>query len=294
MPSKSPIVPFLAVIVGGVATGFTPIFVRLSDVGPVASAFWRFALAVPLLWAWLLWHERRRAPRPGSALARSSLVGLAGLFLACDLGTWHWAVLYTTVANATFIGNISPIFVALVAVFLFHERLSRPLLYGMLTAFAGVVFMAGPNVSVGDTRWVGDALTVLAAVFFAAYLLAIKHVRASVSTARVMALSTTVSALVLLPVAWLLPQPMLPADAGGWGVVFLLALVPQIIGQGSIAYAFAHLPVTLSAVGLMVQPIVAALLAWWLFGETLGWAGLIGGALVLAGIFLSRRAVAAS
>lgn len=275
---------------GGVATGFTPILVRFSDVGPVASAFWRFTLALPLLWAWLLWHER--TPVAKRRAAGSHVVWLAGLFLACDLGVWHWSVFYTTVANATFIGNISPIFVALGAWFVFRERLSRPLLFGMLTAVVGVIFMAGPNFTGGGTRLLGDALTVLAAVFFAAYLLVIKHVRSSVSTARVMALSTTASALALLPVALLSPQPMLPSDAAGWWVVILLALVPQIIGQGSIAYAFAHLPAALSAVGLMLQPIVAAALAWWLFGETLGWFGFVGAALVLVGIFLARRSVA--
>jgi drug/metabolite transporter (DMT)-like permease len=289
-PTRRPLpaLPFMALLLGGVATGFTPILIRMSDVGPVASAFWRFSLALPLLWLWLLVHERQR--RTGIGMTSGTrLVWLAGLFLGADLGVWHWSVYYTTVANATFIGNVAPIFVAIGAWFVFHQHLSRPLLLGMIVAFAGIALMAGPNVGVGGTRLLGDMLAVLAAVFFSIYLLLVKHVRASVTTAQVMAFGTTTSALVLLPIALWAPQPMLPADTHGWTVLVLLALVPQVIGQGAIAYAFAHLPVTVSAVGLMIQPVVAGFCAWLLFGEALGWTGFVGGALVLIGIYLSRR-----
>lgn len=288
---RSSVLPFFALLVGGVATGFTPILIRLSDVGPTASAFWRFSLALPLLLLWLVVHERQRNTGV-SAWSGSGLVWIAGIFLAADLGVWHWAVFYTTVANATFIGNIAPIFVAIGAWLMFRQRLSRPTVFGMLIAFAGMALMAGPNFGEGGTRLLGDGLSVFAAVFFATYLLMVKHARASVTTAQLMVFSTTASAIVLLPIAWLSPQPMLPAGAYGWIVLFGLAVVPQIIGQGAIAYAFAHLPVTLSAIGLMIQPVIAALMAWWLFDEALGWPGLIGGALVLIGIYLSRRVAA--
>jgi drug/metabolite transporter (DMT)-like permease len=292
MPARARVsaIPFLALFVGGVATGFTPILIRLSDVGPTASAFWRFLLALPLLWCWLFLHERQRNTGI-NALSGSRLVWIAGIFLAMDLGVWHWSVFYTTVANATFIGNVAPIFVAVGAWLVFRQRLTQPLFLGMLTAFTGMALMAGPNFSTGGTPLLGDGLAVLAAVFFAVYLLMVKHARASITTAQVMAFSTTASAIVLLPAALLSPQPMLPADVFGWIVLFGLALVSQVIGQGAIAYAFAHLPVTVSAVGLMIQPVIAGLMAWLLFGEALGWSGLIGGALVLIGIYLSRRVV---
>ncbi|HKQ29763.1 MAG TPA: DMT family transporter [Burkholderiales bacterium] len=288
MTHKRPALPIIALFVGGVATGFTPILIRLTDVGPTASAFWRFSLALPLLWCWLFIHERQRNTG-ASALPSSGLVWVAGIFLAADLGVWHWSVFYTSVANSTFIGNVAPIFVAIGAWLVFRQRLSCPILVGMFTAFTGMALMAGPNFGAGGTHLLGDGLAVLAAAFFATYLLMVKHARASVTTAQLMAVSTTVSALVLLPVVLLLPQPMWPVSATEWLVLFALALVPQIIGQGAIAYAFAHLPVTLSAIGLMIQPVVAALMAWWLFGETLGWSGLVGAGLVLVGIFLSRR-----
>ena len=68
-----------------------------------------------------------------------------------------------------------------------------------------------------------------------------------------------------------------------------LALIAQIGGQTVIAYAFAHLPASLSSVSLLIQPLTAAIAAWILFNETLGPLRILGAVLILAGIWLSRR-----
>jgi drug/metabolite transporter (DMT)-like permease len=281
---------FLCLLAGGCAIAFAPIFVRLSDTGPVASAFWRTALAAPFLWAWV-WT---RSPSPlgvgrGEGRHFTPLL-LAGVFFAGDLGVWHWSITWTSVANATLLANLAPIFVTLAGWLLWHRRVTRTFLLGMFVAIAGMFILVGPNFSIGGTRLVGDALGALSAVFYAAYMLAIKQARdAQASTARLMAWSTTITAIVLLPIALASPQPMLPAAASGWVVLLALALVAQVLGQGLIAFAFAHLPASLSSVSLLIQPVVAALAAWALFGERVGPAQWIGGAVVLGGIWLARR-----
>jgi drug/metabolite transporter (DMT)-like permease len=122
-------------------------------------------------------------------------------------------------------------------------------------------------------------------------MLAVKVARdAGASTARLLAWSTTITAAALLPVALMVPQPLLPSSAGGWLVLAGLALVTQILGQGLIAYAFAHLPASLSSVSLLIQPGMAALFAWWLFAEAIGPAQLVGGVIVLAGIWIAKKA----
>jgi drug/metabolite transporter (DMT)-like permease len=104
-----------------------------------------------------------------------------------------------------------------------------------------------------------------------------------------MAWSTTLTSVVLLPFALLAPQPFLPGGAYGWLILLGLALISQILGQGLIAYAFAHLSASLSSVSLLIQPVMATLFAWLLFHESVGIAQLAGGAIVLAGIWLARR-----
>jgi drug/metabolite transporter (DMT)-like permease len=167
---------------------------------------------------------------------------------------------------------------------------TRVFLVGMFVAIGGMFVLVGPNFAVGGRPLAGDALGALTAVFYAGYFLAIKVARdAGASTARLMAWSTTITAVILLPIALSMPQPFWPSSSAGWLVLFALAMVSQIMGQGLIAYAFAHLPASLSSVSLLIQPVMAALFAWFLFGEAIGPVQFTGAALVLAGIYLSRR-----
>ena len=277
---------FLCLLAGGCAIAFAPIFVRLSDTGPVASAFWRTALAAPFLWAWV-WSKEKE--QPGSPSHWPALI-LAGLFFASDLGVWHWSIVWTSVANSTLLANLAPIFVTLAGWLIWKQRFTRTFLVGMFVAIAGMFVLVGPNFAIGGTRLLGDALGALTAVFYAGYFLAIKVARdGGASTARLMAWSTTITAIALFPIALLSPQPFWPSSPNGWIVLFALALVTQILGQGLIAYAFAHLPASLSSVSLLSQPVVAALAAWAIFGEAVGPAQLVGGAIVLAGIWLARK-----
>jgi len=285
-------VAFVCLLAGGCCIAFAPIFVRLSDTGPVASAFWRCALAVPVLWMWALLRRENGArlqKQKGSPAPLYSLV-LAGLFFAADLGVWHFSIIYTSVANSTVLANLQPIVVTLAGWLIWKRSVTRTFIAGMAVAIAGMFVLVGPNFASGGRPLLGDALAALTAVFYASYFLAIKIARdAGASTARVMAWSTTITSIVLLPIALMFPQPFLPAAAAGWWVLFGLAMVTQVLGQGLIAYAFAHLPASLSSVSLLIQPVMAALFAWALFGEAIGPVQFTGAALVLAGIWVSRK-----
>jgi len=280
---------FLCLLVGGCAIAFAPIFVRMSETGPVASAFWRCALAAPLLWIWAL------RVTPAKAAARSrwghwpALV-LAGLFFAGDLGVWHFSILFTSVATSTVLANLAPIFVTLAGWLIWRTQVTRVFLLGMGTAIVGMFVLVGPEFNQGGRPLLGDLLGALTGAFYGGYMVAVKVLRDdNASTARLMAWSTTITAVVLLPVALAFPQPFLPQGMAGWMVLVGLAVVTQILGQGLIAYAFAHLPASISSVSLLIQPVMASLYAWILFREAVGPAQWIGGAIVLGGIWLAKR-----
>jgi drug/metabolite transporter (DMT)-like permease len=278
---------FLCLLAGGCCIAFAPILVRLSDTGPVASAFWRTALAAPLLWVFAM-----RSSTRDRAAEKAHWVALvaAGLFFASDLGVWHWSIVWTSVANSTLLANLAPIFVTLAGWLFWKQRVSRVFLAGMFVAIAGMFILVGPHFGTGGTQLLGDALGAVTAIFYAGYMLAIKVARDDgASTVRLMAWSTTITAIALLPIALAFPQPMMPTSMQGWLVVAGLATISQILGQGLIAYAFAHLPASLSSVSLLIQPVVAAFVAWRLFGEAVGPAQFIGGAVVLGGIWVAKR-----
>jgi drug/metabolite transporter (DMT)-like permease len=276
-----------ALFAGAVGIAFAPIFVRWSEVGPVATAFWRLFLALPLLalWAGL---ESRRGSRNATAGGWPMAV-LAGLFFAADLAVWHWSIRLTSVANATFFANLAPLAVALGAWMLFRER-TRPVFFaGLVLALAGSALLMGANLGGPGTVLLGDGLGMLTAVFYAGYQLCVKRLRDTQSTARIMFVSGVACAAALLPAALLTGETVLPASVTGWWVLAGLAVVCQVVGQSLIAWAVAHLSASFSSVSLLLQPVAAAAFAWLLFGEALAALQWLGGAAVLAGIWLARR-----
>lgn len=281
---------FFALLGGAVCIALAPIFVRLSAVGPVPTAFWRTALAVPFLapLVAVLPTETERARRPAGWRALGGFA-LAGALFAGDLGFWHVSIMQTSVANATLFANMAPVFVTLFSYLLFGTRFTTVFLTGMAVALAGAALLMGESFTIGPGHLLGDALGMITAMFYGAYFLAIARLRADYGAATVIALSTPFTALCLIPVVVLSGEAWLPATVAGWTVLFGVALVSQCLGQGMIAYAFAHLPPAFGAVSLLLQPVLAALFAWLLFGEAVGGLQAVGIGAVLVGVVMARQ-----
>jgi drug/metabolite transporter (DMT)-like permease len=276
----------LALVAGALAIAFAPIFVRLSETGPAATAFWRVALAVPIL---MVLAHRTRPGMKTNVPVRWPVI-LCGLFFAVDIGVWHYSIEYTTVANAALLANLAPVFVALAAWALFGERITRLFILGMALAIAGAALLTGASFSLDPQQVYGDMFGVLTAVFYGAYQLSVARLRRLHSAFSIMAWSSLFSAFGLLAGAVLLGEDLLPQTAAGWSVLFGIALISQVGGQTLITYAFAHLPVSFSSVSLLIHPIMSAVLAWLLLGEVLTWTHLIGAVVILAGIYIARQA----
>lgn len=278
----------LALFAGATAIATAPLFVKVSETGPVATAFWRVALALPFLWTWSL--AVQRGEHYASFAQERRLIVAAGLFFAGDLAVWHWSIVLTSVANSTLLANLAPIFVTLAVWVLLRRRPTAAFLAGLAIALTGVALLIGADFRLGARELAGDTLGVITAMFYAAYQLTVTRLRASVATASLMAWSGLITAVALLPVALLSGEQILPATVTGWVKLIGLALIAQAAGQSLIAYAMAHLPATVSSVGLLLQPVLAALFAWGLLGEALGWLQFAGGVAVLVGIRIAQRA----
>ena len=287
-PQRDRVIATLALLAGALAIAVSPLFVKVSEAGPVATAFWRIALALPFLWAWSMIGEKERHAASFAA-DRRLMIG-AGLLFAGDLAVWHWSIVLTSVANATLLANLAPIFVTLAVWLVWRRRPGGLFLTGLAVALAGTVTLLGGDFSLGGKALVGDFLGVVTAMFYAGYQLAVTRLRSRASTASIMAWSGLFTAAALLPLALISGEQILPATALGWWKLIGLALISQAAGQSLIAYAMAHLPATFSSVGLLLQPVMAALFAWVLLGEALGWVAIAGGVAVLAGIAITHRA----
>jgi len=296
-------VALIALVLGAIAMGASPIFVRLADVGPYASAFWRTSLALPFLWIWTRLSAQWRSPqsRQGSTGALAARPGrgrggdiadpgiiLTGLFFAGDLFFWHLSILATTVANATFLATTSPIWVALGAWCVSSETIGTRFLGGLALCIAGGSALIGESYGFLPQRLAGDLFGMITAIFFGGYILAIRHNRARFAAARLALLSTAISALCLFVIAVAFEPTLLPRSVGGFAAVMGLALISQVGGQGLLTVALGTLPATFSSLVIFLEAVAAAAFGWLILGERLGIVQMLGGLLILAGIFVAR------
>jgi drug/metabolite transporter (DMT)-like permease len=276
-----------ALFAGACCIALSPIWVRVSEVGPTASAFWRVALAVPLLWALLAFSASGRFRPDGR---RILLLLAAGAAFAGDLAFWHWSIRLTSVANSTLLANLASIFVTLAVWIFWRQRPGGLFLAGLGTSLGGTALLVRASLAASPTALLGDALGVATALFYAWYLMTVKSLRErGVAALQLMAVSTAITAALLYPIALASGEALLPRSSIGWLKLLGLAWISHAGGQGLIALALAQLPAAFSSVGLLLQPVMAALLAWLLLGEPLAPLQVAGGVVVLAGIYLARR-----
>ncbi len=288
----SEIPALLALFGGALVIGSSAIFVRLSETGPTATAFWRGALALPALALWALLEERRgRTPaRAVSALAgslREPGFFWAGFFFAGDLALWHASLLLTSVAASTLEANCAPLVVTLGAWALWGERPRAGFLASLALAFGGLALVVSPKFGPRAGGFGGDLLGLGTACFYGFYILVVARLRTRYGSGLVMFASTLIFSALLLPLA--LAQKFLPDTGHGWLLLAALALSAQVLGQGLVTYALARLPATFSAVALYVAAIAAIAYAWALLGERLTPWQVAGGVIVLGALALARR-----
>jgi len=280
----------VALFAGAAAFGLSPTIIRVSEVGPAATGFWRLILALPVVWLWMRYEARRPSP-PAQPASRTDLIHLIllSLLLGLTMTAWQVSVATTSIINAQLISHGHPIFVTLGAFILFKERITLLFLTGMLISLAGMVALVTEGPADLGPMATGDLLAAMAAVLIAIYLLGVKRLRLRFSTATVVTWNTAIAAPVLLAAALLLGEEVIPASWFGWLIVLIYALIVQAAGNSLFIYAFAALPASFNAVGLLSTDVLAVGLAWLLISEPLSSLQLAFGAIVLAGIALSQR-----
>jgi drug/metabolite transporter (DMT)-like permease len=283
-----------ALLAGAVGISFAAPLAKLAvqdgGVGWVASAFWRTTLAAPLLVAVVLLYPAARRQARSAVAGRHLVLLIPGILFALDLLTWHVSFAWTTAASATLLANLGVVLVGLAGWLWLKEHLDGRYLIGATAALVGVAWLVLVAESPGEAphRVRGDLMALSTAVFYAAYILSIKHLRATTGAATLMAVATIASSVVLAACALGSSEPLLPSSGGGWGWLVLLAVVPHCLGQGLIVLSLASLPASFAAVTLLVQPVATAVWGWVFLDEALSVGQVSAGGLVIVGIVLAR------
>ncbi len=279
-------IAFAFLLMGATAMGISPVFVRLAEVGPFASAFWRAGLALPVLFLWA-YIETKRSGRSIDWTFDKPII-LAGLFFAGDLTFWHLAILNTTMANATLMATLAPVWVILFSKAFIGEDVSPKTYIGLGFCLAGAALLIGSSFRVAPERILGDVFGFITSIFFGLYFLAIRVARRKRKGGEVTFISTITTAAALLVIAIVTADKMIPDTWNGVASLLALGTISHAGGQGLLAVALGSLSAAFSSLVIFVEAIVAAIFGWMLFDEKLGPFELLGGALILFGVWYAR------
>lgn len=281
-PLSPPRFAFLGLVLGNMAIAFGPLLVRYADTGPVATGFWRLALAAPFL-AYFGYRSGFGIGHMPKKIALITIV--AGVFFAVDIIAWHYGIFQTKLGNSTLFANCASLLLVIYGVIIARALPGRLQLIAVILAFAGGALLMGQSLELSPTHFIGDLLSLAAGLFYTFYLILMIRVRATTESFGALATASTVAAIVLLPVAALMGEKIIPTD---WTPLLILAFSSQVFGQGCLTYALLHFSPLVIGLALLLQPALSAAAGWIAFGEMLTPLDLIGGVMVMAALVLVR------
>jgi drug/metabolite transporter (DMT)-like permease len=292
MPASKKILPFLALGVTILSLSFAAFFVRWADAPAAVFGFYRLGIATLILTPFFLRNAMRNryAAQPrrlsGWVLVLPALAGLAS---ALDHFTWNTSLKFTSAANATLLGNTSPLWVALAAWLVFKERTRGLFWLGLALTMGGAVAVLSNDFLHHPVIGWGDLLALSTGIFYAVFFLFSQRSREHFDTLSHVWICSLSSTLVLLILS-LATGSLLTGYSPRTYLVFLAAaLLPQLAGYLALGYALGHLPASIVSPTMLGQPVLTALLAIPLLGENLQPVQWIGGLVVIAGIYLVHR-----
>jgi drug/metabolite transporter (DMT)-like permease len=278
--------PYIALAIGISALSLSAMFVRWADApGPIVG-FYRLLISTILLTPLFIQQQKKM-----EHIDKKYLIFplLAGIFTAFDFAFWNSSIKFTTAANATLLGNTSPLWVALFALFILREKLRGVFWLGLVIALTGAVLVMGSDFLRHPTLGIGDLMASTAAVFYASYQITTQRGRKYIDPLRyiwLIGLSATIGMFIMNLV---LGNSFTGYSTQTWVIFFVTASVSQMIGYLAISYAFGHLPASIVSPTLIGQPILTTILAIPMLGEIPNPLQWIGGAIALAGIYIVNQ-----
>lgn len=273
---------FLALFVGSSALALGPWLVRLSEVGPVAAGFWRLALALPFLFV-IARTVGQPVHWPGRTLG--IIVAFAAFFFAADLAAWHTGIHMTKLANATLFGNTASFAFAAWGLWLVRSWPSPLQGAALGLAALGSALLMGNSAELSLRNLHGDLLALTAGLLYAGYLIAVERAREKLAPLPLLFLSSAMGAAMLLPVALIFGEQIIPQN---WTFIVVLALSSQVLGQGLLVYAIGALPPLVVGLVLLTQPAISAIIGWIAYGERLQPLDWVGAAAIATALVLVR------
>jgi drug/metabolite transporter (DMT)-like permease len=313
LPATPVLVSLVALFFSLIPISLAPALTKLSEheIGPNAVAFHRSWIAA-IVFALLSAREATRVRQDSSEVIVPESIGssaaiekqpmtksevglllITGTAATASLLLWTWSLSETGVANVALLSNLNPIFVGLAGYFLFGHKFDKRFVIGLVLALAGAVAFELSEAQFSADQIQGDALAFISAVFIATYLILIEKLQGRFSTSTIMMWRCGVTTIFLLPLLPFIEDRLFPQTQMGWLLIIFQALFCQVLGQGLLAYSLSKLSSGVVAITLLLEPIIASIFAWFIFGEQITLADWICFVVVLGGVYLAQSSKAA-
>jgi len=300
---RSPLILPLAIIVAILSVSTASLFIKFAqqEAPSLVIAALRLTIASLLLAPISIIRHKEEL----LSLSRKELLlgFLAGFFLALHFATWISSLEYTSVASSVVLVSTGPLWVALLSPLILHESLPRKIFWGLLLAVSGGFLIALSDSCVWQSRlicetfltlqnsqsMIGNILALTGAFSITGYLLIGRRLRTKISLIPYIFLVYSMAAFVLILFMLIARQSPFGFPLSTYGWIFMLALIPQIIGHSTYNWALRFMPATLVAILTLGEPIGSVSLAYFILHESPGLVKIIGGLFILSGIYLASR-----
>ena len=277
----------VVVVVGVLFASFSSIFIRFSHAPPLIIAFYRMFFASMVLLPFFLLRCLRDRELPSKSDFIKMLAG--GLFLGLHFASWITSLSLTSVSSAVVLVCTHPILVFFLSWLFFREKgTTAQLVYVVLTIVGSAVLSLG-DAGKGDMVLSGNLLAFIGGMAVGLYLIVGRSVRKRHSLVFYTFVVYFVSAVFLFVFASAAGNSFTGYAGREWLLFLLLAIVCTILGHSLYNWSLKYLSSTFISVTILIEPVAASIMAYFLFSEVPTPLSAFGAVLVLAGIYLYGR-----
>jgi len=278
---------YLILATGVIAISFAAVFIRLADAPSLVIAAYRMAFAALLLLP--VFIKRRKKNTDNLQPTDIIYIILAGIFLSIHFALWITSLEYTTIASSVVLVTAHPAFVVLLSFIIFKEKPDTASVAGILIAFAGVMVINQGSFDFSSTAFKGNIMAFVAGMAMGAYLVIGRHMKEKLPVLNYLTAVYAVAAVILAASVIAAQKEMTGYSLQTYALLVLIALVPQLIGHSCLNLAVRMIPATIVSIAILGEPAGAALLGWAVLGEIPTTHEVIGGSIILAGIYIVLR-----
>jgi drug/metabolite transporter (DMT)-like permease len=271
--------------IGIIAISTASIFIKLCDAPALIIAAYRMLFAslmlIPFAGYRKIWKGRSRS--------EIGWLILSGIFLSLHFAFWIASLKYTSVASSVVLVTTHPIFVGLGAWFFLKERLGLNLILGIGLSVFGSGLIGYGDIALSKEALMGDGLALLGAMVASGYFLVGRKMRKDQDLLSYIFPVYSTAALILILFALIFQKPFFGYSSSTYFYLFLLALIPQLIGHTTFNWALKYLPASIVVVTILGEPVGSTILAYFILGEGLTMWKVLGGLFIFAGILLALK-----